>query len=64
MYFAALDPGGRLVSLRMVPLRMSKFRLERATRADAAWLKATLERESLLDRSLDLDADNALRLTM
>jgi hypothetical protein len=43
---------------------MSKFRLERATRADAAWLKATLERESLLDRSLDLDADNALRLTM
>jgi poly-gamma-glutamate synthesis protein (capsule biosynthesis protein) len=63
MYFATADPAGRLLELRIVPLRIRRFRLERATRADAAWLKATLDRESLLDRSLDLDADNALRLT-
>jgi poly-gamma-glutamate synthesis protein (capsule biosynthesis protein) len=64
MYFAAVDPAGRLLTLRMVPLRIRKFRLERAARADAGWLKATLERESLLDRNLDLDTDNALRLTV
>jgi poly-gamma-glutamate synthesis protein (capsule biosynthesis protein) len=62
MYFPTLDPAGRLVTLRMVPLRLRKFRLERATRADAAWLKATLERESVLDRNIGLDPDNALRL--
>jgi poly-gamma-glutamate synthesis protein (capsule biosynthesis protein) len=64
MYFPTLDPAGQLVTLRMVPMRLRKLRLERATRADAAWLKATLERESLLDRSLDLEADNALRLAL
>jgi poly-gamma-glutamate synthesis protein (capsule biosynthesis protein) len=64
MYFAALDPNGRLLTLRMVPLRIRKFRLERATHADAAWLEATLERESLLDRSLDLGTDDALLLTV
>jgi poly-gamma-glutamate synthesis protein (capsule biosynthesis protein) len=64
MYFAALDSNGRLLTLRMVPLRRRRFALERATRADATWLKATLERESLLDRSLDLGTDNALRLTV
>jgi poly-gamma-glutamate capsule biosynthesis protein CapA/YwtB (metallophosphatase superfamily) len=62
MYFATLGPGGRLLALRMVPLKIRKLRLERATRADAAWLKATLERVSVLDRSLDLDGENALRL--
>ena len=64
MYFAALDPNGRLRTLRMVPLRLRRFRLDRATRVDATWLKAALERESLLDRSLDLDADDVLRLTV
>jgi poly-gamma-glutamate synthesis protein (capsule biosynthesis protein) len=60
MYFPTLD-AGELVALRMVPLRIRKLRLERAAGADAAWLKGTLERESLLDRSLELDADGALR---
>jgi poly-gamma-glutamate synthesis protein (capsule biosynthesis protein) len=63
MYFPTVDAAGRLLTLRIVPLRIRKLRLERATRADAAWLKATLDRESLLDRSLELDADNALRFT-
>jgi poly-gamma-glutamate synthesis protein (capsule biosynthesis protein) len=62
MYFPTLDAAGRLSSLRMVPMRKARFRLGRATRADASWLKATLERESVLDRALRLDDDNALRL--
>jgi poly-gamma-glutamate synthesis protein (capsule biosynthesis protein) len=64
MYFASLHADGRLAALRMVPLRLSKLRLAHAPRADAAWLKATLDRESSLDRNLELDADNALRLVL
>lgn len=64
MYLATVDAAGRLLTLRMVPLRIRKFRLEHAARADASWLKATLDRESLLDRNLDLGTDNALRLTV
>jgi poly-gamma-glutamate synthesis protein (capsule biosynthesis protein) len=64
MYFPTLDPAGRLLTLRLVPLRIRKLRLERATRADAAWLKAALERESLLDRGFELGANNALRLAV
>jgi poly-gamma-glutamate synthesis protein (capsule biosynthesis protein) len=36
----------RLVELRMVPLRLRRFRLERASQEDARWLAATLSRES------------------
>jgi poly-gamma-glutamate synthesis protein (capsule biosynthesis protein) len=64
MYFATLGPAGRLTALRMVPLRIRKLKLERATRADAAWLAAALARESLLDGNLDLDSDGALRLAL
>jgi poly-gamma-glutamate capsule biosynthesis protein CapA/YwtB (metallophosphatase superfamily) len=37
---------GRLVSLSMHPFRMKKFRLDYASEDDAAWLHATLDRES------------------
>ena len=37
---------GDLVDLRLVPFRMTKFRLNRATREDAVWLRDTLDRES------------------
>ncbi|MBW6494832.1 MAG: CapA family protein [Burkholderiaceae bacterium] len=36
----------RLIELRMVPLRLRRFRLERASREDARWLAETLNRES------------------
>jgi poly-gamma-glutamate capsule biosynthesis protein CapA/YwtB (metallophosphatase superfamily) len=62
MYFVTLDSTGQLLELRMVPLEIRRLSLERAPRADAAWLKAILERESSLDGSLELTADNALRL--
>lgn len=46
MYFAGVDPAaGSLVELSMVPLRMSRFRLHRASPEEAAWLRGTLDRE-------------------
>jgi poly-gamma-glutamate synthesis protein (capsule biosynthesis protein) len=64
MYFATLDPARGLTVLRLVPLRVRRFRLEPATHADAGWLKATLERESPLDRGFELVPDGSLRLTV
>jgi len=47
MYFVVLAAEtGRLVRLEMTPLRIRRFRLNRASRADAAWLRDTLARES------------------
>ena len=41
MYFPALDPrSGDLRELRLVPMRIHRFRLERAASQDAAWLLA------------------------
>ena len=47
MYFPALAPGsGKLLGLELVPMQMCRFRLQRASAADASWLCATLTRES------------------
>lgn len=63
MYFATLDPSGRLQRLQMVPLQIKRFRLQRATPEDAAWLRDMLAREG---RALGTDArlatDNSLTL--
>jgi poly-gamma-glutamate synthesis protein (capsule biosynthesis protein) len=46
LYFPTIDPAGRgLVRLELVPLRIQRFRLHRASGADAEWLRATLSRE-------------------
>jgi poly-gamma-glutamate capsule biosynthesis protein CapA/YwtB (metallophosphatase superfamily) len=46
MYFPALDPAnGGLRGLDMVPMRMRRFRLERACAQDVSWLRGTLDRE-------------------
>lgn len=46
MYFVRIDPArGNLAGLRLVPMQMRKFRLNRASRADAEWLRDTLNRE-------------------
>ena len=43
----ASDPAsGELVSLQMIPLRVRRMRLERASRADAEWLRTTLQHTS------------------
>lgn len=47
MYFPALDEAtGELRSLELAPMRMRRFRLERAGVEDTAWLAALLQRES------------------
>lgn len=62
MYFVTRDSARDVMTLRMTPLRMRRFSLEAPRRADAEWLKATLERESPLDRGLELTEDNSLTL--
>ncbi|WP_082949216.1 CapA family protein [Mycolicibacterium celeriflavum] len=47
LYFASIDRhSGRLTQLTLVPMRMRRMRLERAARADAEWLRASVERMS------------------
>ncbi len=63
MYFATLDPSGRLQRLQMVPLQIKRFRLQRATPADAAWLRDMLAREGrALGTDTRLATDNSLTL--
>lgn len=46
MYFLSLEqPVGELRALEMVPLRIRRFRLEHAARADRDWLQRTMDRE-------------------
>jgi poly-gamma-glutamate synthesis protein (capsule biosynthesis protein) len=37
---------GNLVDFRLVPLKISRFQLQRATTLEADWLQQTLDRES------------------
>ena len=47
MYFPRLDRvNGGLVDFRLVPLKIRRFRLQRATAQEADWLWQTLDRES------------------
>jgi len=64
MYFVTLDPASRkLVRLEMTPLRIERFRLERASAADARWLRDTLDRAGAeLGTRVQLDADDRLTL--
>ena len=47
LYLISTDPdSGELISLRMIPLRVRRMQLERASQADAEWLRATIEHTS------------------
>jgi poly-gamma-glutamate capsule biosynthesis protein CapA/YwtB (metallophosphatase superfamily) len=47
MYFPRLERvNGSLVDFKLVPLRISRFQLHRATTEEADWLQQTLDRES------------------
>lgn len=47
LYLVSLEPAdGRLTSLRMIPLRIRRVRLERAAPEEARWLRHVLDRES------------------
>ena len=44
LYLISTDPAsGELVSLRMIPLRVRRMHLERASHTDAEWLRANIE---------------------
>lgn len=46
MYFVSSDPQtGRLLELRMIPTRIHKFRIQRASREEIKWLVNLLNRE-------------------
>jgi poly-gamma-glutamate synthesis protein (capsule biosynthesis protein) len=63
-YFLTLDPSsGRLRRLEMTPFRTRRFRLERAARRDAEWVRATLDREGRkLGTRVELGNDGTLAL--
>ena len=47
LYLTQTDSvSGQLVSLRMIPLRVRRIRLERASQIDAEWLRKTIEHTS------------------
>ena len=64
MYFVELDPSnGKLISARLVPMQMRRFRLERASAADAKWLCNLLnELGERFGTTLRLEEDNSLTL--
>ncbi|MFW6028532.1 MAG: CapA family protein, partial [bacterium] len=47
MYLPRLSHDGAIGELTMVPYRIRRFQLSRASRKDAAWLQTTLDRESM-----------------
>jgi poly-gamma-glutamate capsule biosynthesis protein CapA/YwtB (metallophosphatase superfamily) len=63
-YFVTLDAAsGRLTGLKMLPLRTVRFRLQRASEGEAAWLRRVLDREGRqLGTGVVLTADGALAL--
>jgi poly-gamma-glutamate capsule biosynthesis protein CapA/YwtB (metallophosphatase superfamily) len=64
MYFLTLEPAsGKLLRLRMVPMQIRRFRLNRASAKDVRWLRDRLDRESRpLGSRVAAEADGALAL--
>jgi poly-gamma-glutamate capsule biosynthesis protein CapA/YwtB (metallophosphatase superfamily) len=62
LYFVSVEPGtGKLVGLRMVPMRARRMRLWHASSSDAAWLRRVLDRVSRdFGSRFDLEPDGAL----
>jgi poly-gamma-glutamate synthesis protein (capsule biosynthesis protein) len=65
MYFLSMDPGtGKLVSLRLIPAQIKRFRINRATFADALWLRDVLNREGRkFGTRVVMHPDNTMTLT-
>ena len=63
MYLSKFDSQGKLVELRIVPMQMQRFRLNRASAADAQWLRDLLnDLGSPFGTSVQLKEDNSLDL--
>jgi poly-gamma-glutamate synthesis protein (capsule biosynthesis protein) len=64
MYFAGVDPStGKLVALKMTPTQIKRFRVNRASRIDALWLRDILNKEGRkFGTRVELDKDFVLTL--
>jgi len=64
MYFASVEVGtGKLLSLEMMPMQIKRFRVNKSSRADAMWVRNTLEREEKkFGCFVELKSDNTLSL--
>jgi poly-gamma-glutamate synthesis protein (capsule biosynthesis protein) len=64
MYFPSVDPRtGGLLSLRMTPTRMRRFRVNRASAEEAAWVAGVLNREGRsLGTEVGVEKDGSLQL--
>jgi poly-gamma-glutamate synthesis protein (capsule biosynthesis protein) len=64
MYFPSVNPlTGELVRLRMIPMRIQRFRLRKASFAEGEWLRDVLNREGLqFDTRVKLQMDQSLEL--
>ncbi len=62
LYLLRVDVStGRLVALRMIPMRMKRFRLTRTTDEETEWLKAMLNREGRrFGTHVESDAEDGL----
>jgi len=65
MYFPSVNPlNGNLFSLHMTPTQMRNFKVNRASRKDALWLRDMLNREGKkFETGIEIDEDNTLTLT-
>ena len=64
MYLVGMDPStGKLVRLQMTPMQTKHLRANRASRADALWLRDTLNREGKQFRTrVEMDQSDTLTL--
>ena len=64
MYFVSVNPrSGELTRLEMIPMRIRRFQLNRASGEEASWLAATMDRESRRFGSrVELQEDQSLIL--
>ncbi len=64
MYFPTVDPlTGRLSDLRMTPMRIRHFKVNRASREEAGWMSDTMTRESeRFDFRVELREDHRIEL--
>lgn len=64
MYFADVEPlTGKLIQLHMTPTQIKNFKVNRASKSDARWLRDTLNREGKqFGTRVALNKDNTLTL--
>ncbi|MGA1876365.1 MAG: CapA family protein, partial [bacterium] len=66
MYFPRVNPlNGKLFSLHLTPTRTKNFRVNRASRKDALWLRDMLNREGKkLGTEVEIHKDNTMALRL